>query len=260
MANIFDQTYEHMHSQNIGQPFTVVPILAASPATLGLRGMMKPRIIVGISGASGAVYGVRVLELLRALDVETHLVLSKAGALTLAHETGMTPADLKQLADHSYAIGDVGAACSSGSFRTLGMIIAPCSMKTLAEIATGVSSTLLTRAADVALKERRRLVLLARETPLTNTHLKNMLAVSEMGGIIAPPVPAFYTHPASLAAMVDHTVTRALDLFGLDTGLITRWEGMNAGARADAKAAMTIQTSSHSPAESQPPMQVVARG
>lgn len=193
--------------------------------------MARSRIIVGISGASGAVYGVRLLELLRALDVETHLIVSRAGALTLAHETDKTVRDLRALADVTYGIGDVGAACSSGSFRTLGMIVAPCSMKTLGEIAQGVSSSLLTRAADVVLKERRRLVLLARETPLTLVHLRNMQAVTEMGGIVAPPVPAFYARPASLEAMVDHTVTRVLDLFGLDTGLIERWSGV-AAARA----------------------------
>ncbi len=188
--------------------------------------MSRSRIIVGISGASGAIYGVRLLELLRVLDVETHLVVSRAGALTLTHETGKTVRDLRALADVTYGIGDVGAACSSGSFRTLGMIVAPCSMKTLAEIAQGGSSTLLTRAADVVLKERRRLVLLARETPLTLAHLRNMQAVTEMGGIVAPPVPAFYAKPASLEAMVDHTLTRVLDLFDLDTGLITRWSGV----------------------------------
>jgi 4-hydroxy-3-polyprenylbenzoate decarboxylase len=186
----------------------------------------RPRIIVGISGASGAVYGLRALQMLRELDVETHLVVSRAGTMTVEHELDMKASDLKAFADRTYAIGDVGAACSSGSFRTLGMIVAPCSVKTLAEIATGVSSTLLTRAADVVLKERRRLVLLVRETPLTNVHLRNMLTVSEMGGIVAPPVPAFYTRPASLDDMVDHTVGRALDLFGLDSGRVRRWAGM----------------------------------
>ncbi|HEV7371111.1 UbiX family flavin prenyltransferase [Arenibaculum sp.] len=195
--------------------------------------MDRRRIIVGISGASGAVYGVRALETLRALDVETHLVVSKAGALTLEHELGMKVADVRALADRHYAIGDVGAACSSGSFRTLGMIVAPCSMKTLAEIATGVSSTLLTRSADVVLKERRRLVLLVRETPLTRVHLTNMLAVTDMGGIVAPPVPAFYTHPASIGDMVDHTVGRVLDLFDLDTSLVKRWSGMRTSGQQE---------------------------
>ena len=183
----------------------------------------KKKLIVGISGASGVVYGIRLLETLRELDVETHLVISKAAELTLAYETDMTTKDLRALADKTYPIGDIGAACSSGSFLTSGMIVAPCSMKTLAEIATGVTSTLLTRAADVVLKEKRRLVLMARETPLTNVHLRNMLTVSEMGGIIAPPVPAFYTKPECLDDIVDHSIGRVLDLFDLDTGHVKRW-------------------------------------
>jgi len=181
------------------------------------------RIIVGISGASGAVYGIRLLESLRALGVETHLIVSKSAEMTLAYETDLTAKDLRALADKSYPAGDMGAACSSGSFKTAGMIVAPCSMKSLAEIATGVTSTLLTRAADVVLKERRRLVLMVRETPLTNVHLRNMLTVSEMGGIIAPPVPGFYTKPESIDDLVDHSVGRVLDLFGLDTGRVARW-------------------------------------
>ncbi len=181
------------------------------------------RIIVGISGASGAVYGIRLLESLRELGVETHLIVSKSAEMTLAYETDLTTKDLRALADKTYPIGDMGAACSSGSFKTAGMIVAPCSMKSLAEIATGVTSTLLTRAADVVLKERRRLVLMARETPLTNVHLRNMLTVSEMGGIIAPPVPGFYTKPESIDDLVNHSVGRVLDLFGLETGRVTRW-------------------------------------
>ena len=183
----------------------------------------KTRIIVGISGASGTVYGIRLLETLRSLGVETHLIVSRAGEMTLAYETDLKAKDLRALADKSYPIADVGAACASGSYRTAGMIIAPCSMKTLAEIATGVTSTLLTRAADVCLKERRRLVLMVRETPLTNVHIRNMLTVSEMGGIIAPPVPAFYANPNSIDDLVDHSVGRVLDLFGLETGNVTRW-------------------------------------
>ena len=183
----------------------------------------KTRLIVGISGASGVVYGIRLLQQLREMDVESHLIMSKAAEMTLAYETDFKAKDIRDLADKSYPIGDVGAACSSGSFPTAGMIIAPCSMKSLAEIATGVTSSLLTRAADVVLKERRRLVLMARETPLTNVHLKNMLTVSEMGGIIAPPVPAFYTKPENLNEMVDHSIGRVLDLFGLDTGKVNRW-------------------------------------
>lgn len=181
------------------------------------------RIIVGISGASGAVYGIKILKSLAELNVETHLIVSKAAEMTLAYETDLKLKDLRALADKTYPIGDVGAACSSGSFRTDGMIVAPCSMKSLAEIATGVTSSLLTRAADVVLKERRRLVLMVRETPLTNVHLRNMLTVSEMGGIIAPPVPGFYTKPESIDDLVDHSVGRVLDLFGLETGQVKRW-------------------------------------
>ncbi len=181
------------------------------------------KIIVGISGASGSIYGIRLLESLKELGVETHLVISKAGEMTLAYETDFKAKDLRALAHKSHPVGDVGASCASGSFHTAGMIIAPCSMKTLAEIATGVTSTLLTRAADVCLKERRRLVLMVRETPLTNVHIRNMLTVSEMGGIIAPPVPAFYANPASIDDLVDHSVGRVLDLFGLDTGAVKRW-------------------------------------
>lgn len=181
------------------------------------------RIIVGISGASGVVYGIRILELLRELEIETHLVMSKAAEMTLGYESDMKAADVRALATKAHPIGDVGAACASGSFPSAGMIVAPCSMKTLAEIATGVSSNLLSRSADVVLKERRRLVLLVRETPLTNVHLRNMLTISEMGGIIAPPVPAFYAAPESLDEMVDHTVGRVLDLFDIDTGTVKRW-------------------------------------
>ncbi len=188
----------------------------------------RKRIIVGISGASGAVYGIKLLESLRELGVESHLILSKAAEMTLAYETEFTAKDLRALADKSYPIGDVGAACSSGSFKTDGMIVAPCSMKSLAEIATGVTSTLLTRAADVVLKERRRLVLMVRETPLTNVHLRNMLTVSEMGGIIAPPVPGFYTKPDSIDDLVEHSVGRVLDLFELETGRVTRWRDPDA--------------------------------
>ena len=183
------------------------------------------RIIVGISGASGFVYGVRLLRLLRAQDVETHLVVSKSAQVTMAYETDWKLGDVLALADRHYRNDDLAACISSGSYRTLGMIVAPCSMRTLAEIATGMSSTLLTRAADVVLKERKRLVLLARETPLHLTHLKNMLAVTEMGAIVAPPVPAFYAKPASLEEMIDHTLGRVLDVFGLDTGSVRRWAG-----------------------------------
>jgi 4-hydroxy-3-polyprenylbenzoate decarboxylase len=186
--------------------------------------MRRRKLIVGLTGASGIVYGIRLLETLRDAEVETHLVMSKAAEMTLAYETDLKTRDVRALADHTYAIGDVGAPCSSGSFPSDGMIIAPCSMKTLAEIATGVTANLISRSADVVLKERRRLVLLARETPLTLVHLRNMTTVTEMGGIVAPPVPAFYARPADLDAMIDHTVGRVLDLFDIDTGGVTRWK------------------------------------
>ena len=182
-----------------------------------------PRIVVGITGASGAVYGIRLLELLRGAPVETHLVLSRAAQLTIAHESDRKLAEVVGLADRHHKNEDVAAAISSGSYRTLGMIVAPCSMRSLAEIATGVTSTLLTRAADVTLKERRRLVLLVRETPLHLGHLRNMAAATEMGAIVYPPVPAFYARPASIEAMVDHTLGRVLDLFELEVGAVRRW-------------------------------------
>jgi len=189
---------------------------------------MSARLIVGISGASGFVYGQRLLELLRPTDVEVHLVLSRAAQLTMAYETEAKLADIVALADHHHRNEDIGASIASGSFRTLGMVIAPCSMKSLAEIATGNTSSLLTRAADVVLKERRRLVLLARETPLSLAHLRNMVAVTEMGAVIAPPVPAFYARPQNLAQMVDHTLGRVLDLFDIDVYTVSRWQGMPA--------------------------------
>lgn len=181
------------------------------------------RLIVGITGASGVRYGVRLLEILRDLPVESHLVMSKAAELTLAYETSLKVAEVTALADTVYPAGDVGAAISSGSFQTLGMVIAPCSVRSMSEIATGVTSNLLTRAADVVLKERRRLVLMLRETPLHTGHLRSMLALSEMGAVIAPPVPGFYANPQSIDEMVDHTLGRVLDLFGLDAGTVKRW-------------------------------------
>lgn len=184
------------------------------------------RIIVGISGASGAIYGVRALELLRKMNIETHLIMTRSAALTLHQEMDLRPADVAEKATVVHNVNDVGASISSGSFVTDGMLIAPCSIRTLAEITTGVTSTLLTRAADVILKERRRLVLMLRETPLHAGHLRNMLAVTEAGAIIAPPVPAFYTRPETLDDIVDHSVGRALDLFGVDTKTVRRWEGM----------------------------------
>jgi flavin prenyltransferase len=185
------------------------------------------RLIIGISGASGVVYGIRLLQVLRNSPIETHLVISRAAEIALAHETGRKIAEVKALADVHYAPGDIGAAISSGSYPTEGMIIAPCSIRSMSEIASGVTSTLLTRAADVVLKERRKLVLMVRETPLHTGHLRTMLALSEMGAIIAPPVPAFYAQPQSVDDMVDQTVGRALDLFGIETGLVRRWREEN---------------------------------
>jgi flavin prenyltransferase len=181
------------------------------------------RLIVGISGASGVMYGVRLLQLLRNAGVETHLVMSKTAEITIAYETTLKIADVKALAHTHHPIDDMAAAISSGSFRTAGMIIAPCSMRSMSEIATGVTTTLLTRAADVTLKERRRLLLMVRESPLHTGHLRTMTALSEIGAIIAPPVPAFYAKPDTLEDMVDHTVGRALDLFDIDVGVVNRW-------------------------------------
>src|ERR1700761_590694 len=171
------------------------------------------RMIIGISGATGIVYGIRLLEILRELSIETHLVITRPGDRTRAFETAISSKQLRALADVVYPIDDVGAAISSGSFRTMGMIIAPCSMRTLAEVATGVTSNLLTRAADVVMKERRRLVLLVRESPLSLVHLRNMVTAAEAGAVIFPPVPAFYTKPQGLNDIVDQAVGRALDLF-----------------------------------------------
>ncbi|MBL7481705.1 UbiX family flavin prenyltransferase [Legionella bononiensis] len=183
----------------------------------------KPRLIIGISGSSGIIYGIRLLQVLKNLSIETHLVVSKAGQLTRAYETELSSSELKALADVYHPCTDITASIASGSFKTMGMIIAPCSMKTLGEIAHGISSTLLTRAADVVLKERRKLVLIPREAPLHLGHLNNMVSITQMGGIIYPPVPAFYTKPQSIADIVDETVGRVLDLFDLDSGLLKRW-------------------------------------
>jgi 4-hydroxy-3-polyprenylbenzoate decarboxylase len=181
------------------------------------------RLVVGISGASGVVYGVRLLESLKPLPIETHLVMSKSAEITLAYETNLKLAQVQALADVCHPASDIGASISSGSFRTMGMVIAPCSIRSMSEIASGVTSTLLTRAADVALKERRRLVLMLRETPLHTGHLRNLVALSEMGAVIAPPVPAFYSNPQSVDDIVNHTVGRVLDLFGIDSGRMKRW-------------------------------------
>jgi 4-hydroxy-3-polyprenylbenzoate decarboxylase len=183
---------------------------------------MKRRLIVGISGATGIIYGIRLLEALREASVETHLIVSKAAEVTRTYETDLSSQDLRNLADISYPIGDIGAPIASGSFRTMGMIIAPCSIKTMSELANGITSNLLTRAGDVVLKERRRLVLLLRESPLTTIHLRNMLALSESGAVIAPPVPAFYALPKTIDEVVRHTVGRVLDLFDIDTDF-SRW-------------------------------------
>ena len=186
------------------------------------------RLIIGISGASGIIYGLRILEILKNLEddkrPELHLVMSRSAEVTLAYETKMKTSEVHQLADIVHANKDISAAIASGSFKTDGMIIAPCSMKTLAEIASGVTSNLLSRAADVTLKERRRLVCLTRETPLHSGHLKNMLALSEMGGIVAPPVPAFYSKPKTIDDIVEHTAGRILDLFNIEVGLVKRWK------------------------------------
>ena len=186
------------------------------------------RIVVGISGASGAVYGVRLLQALQGMaGVESHLVVSDAGWRTLRHELALAPAAVQALADVAHELDDVGAAIASGSFAAHGMVVAPCSMRTLAAIAQAQSDNLLTRAADVMLKERRRLVLLARETPLHLVHLRNMTTVTEMGGIICPPVPAFYQRPQTVEDIVQHSVARALDLLGLEHALAPRWQGLH---------------------------------
>ncbi|MBB4083507.1 4-hydroxy-3-polyprenylbenzoate decarboxylase [Brevundimonas lenta] len=191
---------------------------------------MPRRLVVGISGASGAIYGVRALDALRELGVESHLVVTRAALLTLSQETDLSADDLMGRADVSHRLNDVGASIASGSFRTMGMIVAPCSVRTMGEIATGVTSTLLTRAADVMLKERRPLVLMVRETPLHLGHLRTMTALAEMGAVIAPPLPAFYAKPASIAEMVDQSVGRALDVFGLDWAAVKRWDGLKGPA------------------------------
>ncbi|MBP7066486.1 UbiX family flavin prenyltransferase [Ferrovibrio sp.] len=183
------------------------------------------RLVVGISGASGVIYGIRLLEALQAEQIETHLVLTRAAEMTIAYETTYTAKQVQALAHKVYPLADIGAAIASGSFASMGMVVIPCSMKTLAEIATGVTGNLLTRAADVTLKERRRLVLVPRETPLHLGHLRNMVSVTEIGAILAPPMPAFYAAPKSLDDLIDHSVGRVLDLFGLETGLVRRWQG-----------------------------------
>jgi flavin prenyltransferase len=183
------------------------------------------RLVVGISGASGAIYGVRLLELLRETDIETHLVMSRSAEMTLTYETDFKAKDVRELASVNHPMSDIGASISSGSFPTKGMVILPCSIRTMSEIATGVTSSLLTRAADVVLKEKRRLVLALRETPLHGGHLRNLTTLSDIGAVIAPIVPAFYTRPKTVDDIINHTVGRLLDLFGIDTGTVKRWEG-----------------------------------
>lgn len=185
--------------------------------------MIRQRLIIGITGASGAAYGVAALKALRRADVESHLIISRSGQITAAHELELKFSELTSLADVVYRIDDIAAAISSGSFQTTGMLVAPCSIRTLSEISSGVTSSLLTRAADVVLKERRRLVLMVRETPYHLGHLRSMTQVTEMGAIVMPPVPAFYTKPTTVEEIVNHSVGRALDLFGLKNDMVRRW-------------------------------------
>lgn len=187
---------------------------------------MTKKIVVGISGATGAIFGIRLLDHLRTIeDIESHLIISAWGTRTIKHETDYSVEDVKSLADVAYSPGDLGATISSGSFKTEGMVIAPCSVKTLAGIATGWSDNLLCRAADVILKERRKLVLMVRESPFSLLHLENMVTLARMGCVIAPPLPAFYNHPGSIDDIVDHVVARCLDQFDLASGYERRWHG-----------------------------------
>jgi 4-hydroxy-3-polyprenylbenzoate decarboxylase len=186
-------------------------------------GRTPGRLIVGLSGASGIVYGVRLLEVLRETALEIHLVMSKSAEVTLAHETDYKVAEVKALAHVVHQNTDLGAAISSGSFKTMGMVIAPCSIRTASEIAYGITSTLMARAADVVLKERRRLVVMVRESPLHTGHLRTLTQLSEIGAIVAPPLPGFYARPETIGDMIDHTVGRTLDLFDIETGLVRRW-------------------------------------
>lgn len=194
-----------------------------SPPPYARGADLPARLIIGISGASGSIYGVRLLQLLRDTPIETHLVMTPSAKLTLSLETDYKPAEVEALADVVHSSKDIGASIASGSFRTLGMIVAPCSIRSMSEIAAGTTASLLTRAADVVLKESRRLVLMVRETPLHRNHLRHMTELAELGAIIAPPVPAFYARPGSLEEMVDHSLGRVLDLFDIDVGVVKRW-------------------------------------
>ena len=202
--------------------------------------MVKPespeRIVVGLSGASGVAYGIRLLEALHDLGLESHLVMTKPAEMTIAYETKLTPKQVAAKADHRYAVGDIGAPIASGSFKTAGMIVAPCSVRTMSEIATGVTTSLLTRAADVTLKERRPLILMVRETPLHLGHLRSLVQLAEMGEIILPPMPAFYAEPKTLSDLVDQMVGKALDLLGHQWPDMKRWgEELTKGARKSGK-------------------------
>ena len=183
------------------------------------------RLVIGISGASGTIYGIRMLELLRKMDIETHLVMSKSAEMTMVYETRFKPKDVRALASVNHPPADIGASISSGSFPTMGMIVVPCSIRTMSEIATGVTSSLLSRAADVVLKEKRRLVLAVRETPLHGGHLRTLTTLADIGAVIAPIVPAFYNQPKTVDDIINHTVGRLLDLFGIETKLVKRWQG-----------------------------------
>jgi 4-hydroxy-3-polyprenylbenzoate decarboxylase len=197
----------------------------------GVSGPERRRLIVGISGASGTAYGIAALRMLRALDVETHLVMTRSAIVTLAHEMTLKVREVEDIASVVHRIDDIGASIASGSFRTMGMLVAPCSIRSLSEVAYGNTSNLLTRAADVVLKERRRLVLMVRETPLHLGHIRAMAQATEAGAIIMPPVPALYARPQSIEEMIDHSVARALDLFDLDSGQVRRWgEDVGPGA------------------------------
>ncbi|WP_342268398.1 UbiX family flavin prenyltransferase [Candidatus Tisiphia endosymbiont of Empis tessellata] len=186
----------------------------------------KKKLLVAISGASGAIYGIRLLEILRQINIESHLIISKSAHLTILHETNYSIEQVKDIADYCYNLSDIGARVSCGAFRTFGMLIAPCSMRTLASIAGSIENNLISRAAGVTLKERRKLVLMIRETPLHLGHLENMLKVTNYGGIIAPPVPAFYSLPKTLDDMINYSISRVLDIFDINTDLIKRWDGM----------------------------------